>query len=195
MRVFSCEEQKSLVQYLTQEMDVYKLGVLFALYTGVRIGELCALLWEDLDEDGVTIRKTVQRLKKESGDGTELVVGAPKTGSSLRRIPIPSFLLPYINEFKKDGQVHFISTDDFPIVEPRVMQYKLKQYLGELGIEGATFHTLRHTFATRCIEAGVDSRTLSAILGHSTIVTTLDRYVHISETQKRTNIEKLELYL
>ena len=75
------------------------------------------------------------------------------------------------------------------------MQYKLKQYLGELGIEGATFHTLRHTFATRCIEAGVDSRTLSAILGHSTIVTTLDRYVHISETQKRTNIEKLELYL
>ena len=194
MRVFSREEQRCLERYLFDRMDIYKFGVLLTLYTGLRVGELCALQWEDIQPDSITVRKTMQRLRKEDGRGSEVVIGEPKTPTSARVIPIPSFLGEYVESFKEQGkeQTYFLGTSGQTIVEPRVMQYKFKQYLHDLGIEGATFHTLRHTFATRCVECGFELKSLSEVLGHSKIEIILNKYVHSSMNLKRKNMEKLK---
>lgn len=193
MRVLSEDEQKTLVCYLLTDMDIYKLGVLTALYTGLRIGELCALRWEDIDKDAIKVRRTMQRLRNKEGTGTELYIGPPKTETSARIIPIPSFLKEKIDLFRKenDKQTYFLSVKDMPITEPRVMQYKFKKYLKDSGIDKANFHALRHSFATRCVEVGFDIKSLSNILGHSSSVVTVDRYVHSSFSLKKQNMELL----
>ena len=197
MRVLSVEEQQQLVAYLLKDMDIYKFGVLLALYTGLRIGELCALQWGDIKDGILTVRKTMQRLKSQDESKTELSIGTPKTSTSLRAIPLPSFLLPYLHLFDRDRQPHeyVLGTEDFPIVEPRVMQYKLDGYTKDLHIENVTPHTLRHSFATRCIECGMDVKTLSCILGHASVATTMNRYVHISAGYMKASLEKLQLFM
>ncbi len=193
MRVLSEEEQKKLVKYLINDMDIYKLGVLTALYTGLRVGELCALQWDDIVDDAITIRRTVQRLRKNDGVGTELYIGPPKTKTSARIIPIPSFLNKKIEYFRNAnrGQTYFLGTEKIPVIEPRIMQYKFKKYMEELDISDATFHCLRHSFATMCITVGFDVKSLSTILGHASSITTLDRYVHSSFALKKSNMELL----
>ena len=197
MRVFSQEEQKKLVIYLNQNMDIYKFGVLLTLYTGLRVGELCALKWEDIEDDCIHVRHTMLRLQKGNGAGTEIIVGSPKTRKSQRIIPLPSVLLNRTEQFRNccHGQTYLLGTNTLPIVEPRVMQYKFKQYLKDLDIKDATFHTLRHSFATRCIECDMEIKSLSEILGHSDVKTTLNRYVHSSLNQKRMQMEKLSFLL
>lgn len=195
MRVLSKEEQNKLVKYLLEDLDICKLGVLVALYTGLRIGELCALEWSDIGEDLIKVRRTMQRLKSATGSGTELVVGAPKTGTSNRDIPLPAFLQELIKAHRgrSSGKIYFLShPDGFP-VEPRTLQYKFKKYLKDAGISPANFHALRHTFATRCVESGFEIKSLSEVLGHSNIQTTLNRYVHSSFELKRSNMERLRL--
>ena len=192
IRVFSSEEQKRLVSYLYEDMDLYKFGVLLALYTGLRIGELCALKWDDIYDDRIKIRRTVQRLRKADGSGTELHVSAPKTGASVREIPVPSFLSELIETYRKRSCSEYIlGTDTIPISEPRVMQNKFQKYMSDLGIEGATFHSTRHSFASRCVECGVESKVLSELMGHSSISITLQRYFHPSFEFKRNSLEKL----
>lgn len=197
MRVFSVEEQRRLVDYLLQDLDLYKLGILIALYTGVRIGELCALHWKDIANNSIAVRRTMQRLQRGDGKGTELYIGPPKTDSSTRVIPLPSFLVslvePFRNAQKEDD--YFLSTCPYKITEPRNLQYKFKKYLTEAGIEKANFHALRHTFATRCVECGFELKSLSEILGHANVQTTLNRYVHSSFELKRVNMELLSLNL
>ena len=196
MRVLSQAEQHRLVEYLKKDMDIYKLGVLIALYTGVRVGELCALQWGDLEDNCLKIRRTMLRLQKEDAKGTELIIGPPKTKKSIRIIPILSSLKEYISLFDSDhlpGE-YLISNQWNHQTEPRVMQYKFQKYLKDLDIQGASFHTLRHTFATRAVEAGMDIKSLSEILGHSNVQTTLNRYVHSSLSHKRANVEKLTTF-
>ena len=195
MRVLSPEEEKKLVAFLLQDMDVYKLGVLLALYTGLRIGELCALRWEDFENDCIKIRGTMQRLQKEDRQGTAVIIVAPKTESSMRTIPLPVFLVAQMEVFRNGDQEYILGTDKLPVVEPRVMQYRFKRYLKQLNIENATFHTLRHTFATRCVEKSFDVKTLSEILGHSSVTVTLNLYVHSSLEFKRASMQKLQLAL
>lgn len=196
MRVLTQVEQAKLEAYLLRDMDIYKFGVLLTLYTGLRIGELCALQWCNVNKEGISVCKTMQRLQKESGYGSEIFVGTPKTRTSARIIPLPSFLFEYIDFFKQERgpNDYVLSTDERHIVEPRVMQYRFKKYMQDLGIEGATFHTLRHSFATRCIDIyNFEIKTLSEILGHSTVEMTLNRYVHSSMELKRSNMERLQL--
>lgn len=190
-RVLSSEEHKRLTAYLLKDIDDYKFAVLLALNTGIRIGELCALKWEDITDKYIIIDKTMQRLK---GDryGTNIVVGTPKTDSSKRIIPLPEFLVPLADKFRKEGR-YVISTNRSPYCEPRTVQQRFKEITREVGLEDVTFHTLRHTFATRCIEAGFDVKTLSEILGHSDVKTTLNRYVHSSFELKQQNMAKLSL--
>ena len=197
MRVLTKEEQKKLVKFLTEKMDIYKLGVLVSLYTGIRVGELCALKWENMTNDSIKIRETMQRLQKADGKGTTLHIGPPKTETSIRTIPVPSFLSPYIEQFREErkDQMFFLGKDEKGIIEPRTMQYKFKAFLEEAGIEKANYHALRHTFATRCIELGFEVKSLSEILGHSSVSTTLGKYVHASYELKKTNMEKLSLPL
>lgn len=196
MRVLSASEQQTLVKHLLIDTDIYKLGILVALYMGLRIGELCGLRWSDISEDCIKIRRTVQRLKKTDGSGTELHIGSPKTDSSARIIPIPSFLQPLIDNFRpSNDERYFLAGHSTDIPEPRKMQYKFKRYLQAAGIEKANFHALRHTFATRAVECGFEIKSLSEVLGHSNVNITLNKYVHSSFELKQENMERLKLNL
>lgn len=192
MRVFSAQEQRVITEYLLQQIDIHKFGVLLALYTGMRIGELCALRWDDITDEHIVINKTMMRIKNEQSK-TEVKIGSPKSESSNRIIPTPKCLLPMINQFRSNGYV--LSNDKLKYTEPRLMQIKFGQMIAECNIEKTNFHALRHTFATRCIEAGVDVKTLSELLGHSDVKTTLNRYVHSSFELKQKSMEQLEMSL
>lgn len=189
MRVFSQKEQQILVRHLLLQSDIFSFGILIALFTGMRIGEICALEWLDITENTIHISKTMQRLKNSNGV-TEVMILPPKTDSSDRIIPIPSALKPVIEQHRKTcGFV--LAQGNGKITEPRLLQNKFAKCLTECGIEKANFHTLRHTFATRCIESGVDIKTLSEILGHSDVKTTLNKYVHSSFDLKQKSVDKL----
>ena len=192
MRVLSVDEQLQLTTYLNSNIDVFKLGILIALYTGVRVGELCALKWDDITDEYIQINKTMMRIKTDNGK-TEIRIGSPKSDSSKRLIPTPQCLLPLINQYRNSGYV--LSTDKLNFTEPRLMQIKFEKMIKECGLNKTNFHALRHTFATRCIEAGVDVKTLSEILGHSDVKTTLNRYVHSSFELKQKSMKQLELSL
>lgn len=187
LRVLSCQEQAVLESFLFENTNSYKLGILIALYTGIRIGELCALQWDDIQLDRIIINKTVQRLK--NGDKTVLSVTAPKTSSSIRDIPIPKFLTKYLEAFREKGSV--VKNNKGNSVEPRLMQMTFEKYIKECGLAKTNFHALRHTFATRCVETGFDIKSLSDILGHSDVKTTLNRYVHSTMNQKKKNMDLL----
>lgn len=191
-RVLSVSEQKVLSEYLCSDVDIHKFGILLALYTGIRVGELCALKWEDITDEHIVINKTMMRIKNDTGK-TEIKIGSPKSNSSKRIIPTPQCLLSLINRFRKDGYV--LSSDKLEFTEPRLMQIKFEKVIKACKIEKTNFHALRHTFATRCIEAGVDVKTLSEMLGHADVKTTLNRYVHSSFELKQKSMQQLELSL
>jgi integrase len=190
MRVLSVNEQKTFESYLKSDVDNYKFGVLFALYTGVRIGELCALQWKDIKNGTVRINKTMYRLR--SDNGSSVVIDTPKTVNSNRTIPLPKFLNKYVELFRGNPDEYVLSSKRLSIVEPRLMQIKFKKMTQECNFENVTFHTLRHTFATRCVECGFDIKSLSEILGHADVKTTLNKYVHSSMELKQSNMDKLE---
>ncbi|MGN0520853.1 MAG: tyrosine-type recombinase/integrase [Candidatus Fimenecus sp.] len=192
MRVLSIDEQRILTEHLYANMDIYSFGILLALYTGIRVGELCALQWQDITEEYIEINKTMFRAKNENGK-TEVKIGVPKTDCSKRRIPTPQCLLALLNQYKKSGYV--LSTDKLPFTEPRLLQFKFEKIIAASGLEKTNFHALRHTFATRCVEAGVDVKTLSEILGHADVKTTLNRYVHSSFALKQKSMAQFELFL
>ena len=189
MRVLSVIEQKRLENYLYDKIDSYKFGILLALYTGIRIGELCALQWDDVRDDCIIISKTMHRINV--GNHTILEVTEPKTISSNRVIPIPLFFQKNIIEFRKPTGSVLLNRNGKP-VEPRLMQMKFEKSIESCGLPRTNFHALRHTFATRCIEAGFDIKSLSEILGHADVKTTLNKYVHSSYELKQRNMELLK---
>lgn len=197
MRVLSRSEEQRLLQLLFDNTDRYKLGVLLCLYTGIRIGELCALQWDSISFADRTLRvkHTMQRLQTADNDSeckTHIRITEPKSFSAIRTIPLPDFLLQKMKLFAESPSAYLLSGDRNQYIEPRTMQYKFKRFLSDANICDANFHSLRHTFATRCIEVGFDVKTLSEILGHSSVKITLDKYVHSSMEQKRNNMEKLQ---
>ena len=199
MRVLSRQEQSSLVAVLISDMDVHKLGILLCLYTGMRIGEVCALQWQDIspDFDKLSVRQTLQRVKN-TGDGvekTKILIDTPKSARSVRDIPIPKFMSAYLSRFVGDSRSFLLCTADAAYTEPRTMQNHFARNARAACIAGANYHTLRHTFATRCVEAGVDIKSISEMLGHANVSFTLNRYVHSSFDQKREGMNKLEQYI
>lgn len=190
-RVLSEFEQQTLVHFLLSQDDIFSFGILLSLYTGLRIGEVCALKWEDFSGSTIHVGKTMQRLKGNSGK-TEIMILPPKTSSSDRIIPLPEVLLPIIEKYRKSSS-YVLSQPNGKWVEPRLMQNRFAECVKACRLEGVHFHTLRHTFATRCIESGMDVKTLSEILGHSDVKTTLNRYVHSSFELKKRSIDKLSL--
>ena len=183
--ILSKSEQSKLMSQLGD--DLTSLGVALSLHTGIRIGELCALQWKDIDlaNRTITVRKTVQRIKNFGGKtATKLVITEPKSASSARIIPIPDCLVAMLERFK-DSAEKYVLSDNCKPVEPRTLQYRFAAILKKANLPSVHFHSLRHAFATNCISLGFDVKTLSEILGHSSVEITLNRYVHSSLDRKR----------
>lgn len=183
------KDLKRLESYLLQNIDNDTcLGILAALYTGLRIGELCALTWDDIDlEAGILhVRNNIQRVQDfEGAKKTKILFLCPKTAYSIRDIPIPPVLLHILQLSRKQPAAPFISGARGIWMDPRTLQYRFQKILSRCNIEHFKFHMLRHAFATRCMEKGFDSKSLSEILGHSSIQITLNMYVHSTLKQKR----------
>ena len=186
-RVLSRAEQEALRSTALAKND---LPTLLSLYTGMRLGEVCALKWTDIDwEKGtVTIRRTVQRTAGVEGGGgrrTVLTIGTPKSKRSHRVLPIPEFVLALLKSaFHAADTGNLFIFGKTGVAEPRTVQRRFQRLIRPLGISGVHFHTLRHSFATRLLELGVDIQTVSVLLGHKSAKTTLDFYGHsLSEQQ------------
>lgn len=195
-RVLSRDEQTQLVRYLLTDTDACKFGVLLMLLSGVRIGELCALKWGNIDlkEQTIRITATLQRLHDtamESEGRTRVVIGAPKSDTSVRTIPLTDYAATLCRIFAVRNAAAYILTGTENYMEPRSLQYRIEKYTKECGLEGVHAHTLRHTFATRAVEVGFEIKSLSEVLGHANTTITLERYVHSSMELKRSNMDKL----
>lgn len=196
VRVLDTEEEAALLECLACGMDLCKFGVYLALRTGMRIGEVCALRWQDisLQTSTISVCHTVQRIRcADSGKNrTKLVMGTPKSDSSYRTIPLMPDIESLCVHFDPALPEAFVLTGTKQCMDPRKLQRRLQGYLEQCGICEAHFHTLRHTFATRCVEVGFDVKTLSEILGHSDTVITLNKYVHPNLDLKRENMSRLK---
>jgi len=195
IEILNTDKRTALEKILMDSDDTTSLGILFSLYTGIRIGELCGLQWKDIDYGArtVSICRTVERiadLDPSSSRKTKVIISESKTETSIRVIPLPSFLVEYLKKFDYHPGRYLITGRNTPI-EPHCFYIRYKNFLKSHNIDEYTFHALRHTFATRCVEEGFDTKSLSEILGHSNISTTLAIYVHPSIEQKRAQMEKL----
>lgn len=197
LNILSIEKQEILEQELLTNMNEEKLLIYITLYTGLRIGEACALRWEDMDFNSkiIYVRQTVSRVwHRENGKKrSKLIIGPPKTKSSFRCIPMCSKLYAVLSKFtlrKKHGYV-LPNLNDGGFISPRTFEYRYKKILKACHLDPVNYHALRHTFATRCIERGVDIKSLAEVLGHADASITLNTYVHSSIELKRIQLEKL----
>lgn len=196
--VLSVSEQEKLEKHLLKQTDLPKLGVYLCLYTGLRIGELCALKWSDIDLENeiLSVNKTMQRIQNtddNSNSKTKIIIEVPKSDTSIREIPLSKHIIKLLKKYKPmNRNSSYFLTGNIDYIEPRTLQNKFKKYLENAEIKDINFHALRHTFATRAIESGMDVKSLSEILGHSTVKITLEKYVHITMEQKRKQINKLK---
>lgn len=182
-QLLNISQQKILQDYLLYLNTSTSIGIYLCMFTGLRIGELCALKWSDidLDERMLHINKTAQRLIINNKSSVSLT--PPKTGNSIRIIPLPAFLVKKLEEFKTDNDCFLLSGTN-KIVEPRCLTYRFKTILKKANLPMVKFHSLRHTFATNCLQQKFDIKTLSEILGHANVNVTMKIYVHSSMERK-----------
>ncbi|MGN1375060.1 MAG: tyrosine-type recombinase/integrase [Prevotella sp.] len=196
IKVFSIEQQKMLMEHLKSHFSFRNLGLYICLCTGIRIGEICALKWDDIHLDSriIMINRTIERVYIIDKDKkyTKIIIGSPKTGTSRREIPISTELIKILKPIMTliNGNYYVLTNNENPI-EPRIYRRHYINTLKLLKLPNIKFHGLRHTFATRCIESNCDYKTVSSILGHANISTTLNLYVHPDIGQKRKCIDKM----
>jgi integrase len=196
IEVLTRSDQKKIMNYIQEHFTFRNLGVYMCLSSGMRIGEVCALTWEDIDTDNgvISINRTIQRIYviEDGNRKTELILDTPKTKNSIREIPISKDLLRILKPFKKIvNPSFFVLTNDAKPTEPRTYRSYYKNLMTALNMPELKFHGLRHSFATRCIESNCDYKTVSVLLGHSNISTTLNLYVHPNMEQKKKAIEQM----
>lgn len=197
MQVFTREEQRRLVTYLLENLTPLNLGILLSLFSGLRIGEICGIRWGDIDFTYGTLRvnRTVIRisdLNGETGRRTKVVVTDPKTVHSIRTIPVPGDVLSLLEKFRREED-YYLLTGTGKCMEPRTMLSNYKSVLKAAGLPDYRYHTLRHTFASRCVEQDFDMKSLSEIMGHANVKITMDRYVHPSMEYKKQQMDRLTL--
>lgn len=196
LEVLSICNQKKLMKYINENFTFKNLGIYICLSARLRIGEICALAWNDIDVDAgvIYIRKTIERIYIVEGEKryTELIIGTPKTKNSIREIPMTGDMMKMIKPLKKVvNENFFVLTNESKPTEPRTYRNYYNKLMDKLDIPKLKFHGLRHSFATRCIESNCDYKTVSVILGHSNISTTLNLYVHPNMEQKKKCIDKM----
>lgn len=189
--------QRKIMQYVREHFTFRNLGILICLSTGMRIGEICALKWSDIDlvEGVIRVSRSLQRIYMLRPDGsryTEIVESTPKTSNSMREIPLSRDLKAIIKPLSKIVNTdYYVLTNEGKPTEPRTYRMYYRALMQELDMPRLKFHGLRHSFATRCIESGCDYKTVSALLGHANISTTLNLYVHPNLDQKRRVIDQM----
>lgn len=205
MRVFTLAEQKRLEYAIAKSCDASAFGITLCLYTGLRLGELCALQWGNisLELGTLTVRRTLQRIQKPCATSrTQIIIDTPKSQKSARTVPLSPLVLHKLKQYQKalpselkQPQAYVFSQQKCggsSYIEPRLFEKRFARILAHASIETANFHALRHTFSTRCVELGMDTKSLSEILGHSNVSITLNRYVHSFMEQKRKEISRLD---
>ena len=196
LEVLSVVNHKKILDYVQHNFTFMSLGIYISLSTGLRIGEICALKWSDINvADGtITVQRTIERIYVVEGEKkhTQLVINTPKTVNSCREIPMSKELLAMVKPMKKvvNGDFYVLTNEERP-TEPRTYRNYYNRLMEKLEIPKLKYHGLRHSFATRCIEAGCDYKTVSVLLGHSNISTTLNLYVHPNMEQKKRCINKM----
>ena len=190
--VLTKREQNKITNYVLENINSKNIGLLISLYSGIRIGELCALRWEDVDfkKNSLTINKTIQRvyIKDKDKNISKVIITTPKTKNANREIPINKDFLEILKKIKSDKK-NYILTGNEKYIEPRTYRKYFNKVLDELKIKHFNFHSLRHTFATNCISLGVDYKTVSELLGHANVNITLNLYVHPRYSQKKKCID------
>ena len=194
--VLSKADQKKFMEHLRNNFTFKNLVIFICLSTGMRIGEICGLRWCDVDtvEGVIKVRHTLQRIYIIEGETrhTELLLDIPKTANSVRDIPMSSELLKMLKSLNKVvNENYYVISNDIKPIEPRTYRNYYKKLCKQLDIPELKFHGLRHSFATRCIESKADYKTVSVLLGHSNISTTLNLYVHPNKEQKKKTIDKM----
>lgn len=193
LQVLTVREQKKLEKFCLNSYEQKYIGIVIALYTGLRIGELCALTWGNIDLKNrrIQITRTLQRIYLQKSK-TQILIDSPKSSKSIRKIPMNDKVYEILKNLKnKNEDTDFLLTGDRRYIEPRRYQYSFSKVLREIGLKDYNFHILRHTFATNCIKVGMDAKSLSEILGHSTVNITLNKYVHSSDKIKKKFLQKL----
>lgn len=194
--VLTKQDQKKIMDYLRDNFTFRNLGIFICLSTGMRIGEICGLRWCDVDvtEGVIKVRHTLQRIYIIEGEQkhTELLLDTPKTSNSIRDIPMSTELLKMIRSISKVvNENYYVISNDINPIEPRTYRNYYKKLCKKIDVPELKFHGLRHSFATRCIESKADYKTVSVLLGHSNISTTLNLYVHPNKEQKKKCINKM----
>lgn len=190
---FTVQEQKLLERVAYESKKTKLFGIILCLYSGLRIGELLALRWEDIDTRKGLLNVTKTCFDGKDADGKyKRMEDTPKTSSSIRTIPLPKQIIPLVKEYKAKSRFEYVvASDDERIISVRSYQRSFELLQKKLGIPHKGFHSLRHTFATRALENGMDVKTLSEIMGHKTPAVTLSRYVHSLPEHKRAMMDRL----
>ena len=174
------KEQKKLETYAMVSDSINRIGVFLCLYTGIKIGELCGLMWRDVcfRKNQICVSRTVQRIKNQENDSQKktMVVNLELTGKLRRSIPLVDFLIDMLLEHKESSIGEYVISQNGQLVEPRKMQYRLKKLLAEAGLPPICFNALRHTFVLRALESDFDITALSEILGHASVQVTYSKY-------------------
>ena len=196
IEVLTVEHHKKILDFIQQNFTFRNLGIYISLTTGLRIGEICGLKWEDIDiaSGTISVKRTIERIYIAEGTHkcTKLIINTPKTKNALRDIPITKELLTMIKPLKRVMNDNFyVLTNDEKPTEPRTYRNYYHRLMKRLNIPRLKYHGLRHSFATRCIESNCDYKTVSVLLGHSNITTTLNLYVHPNMEQKKRCIAKM----
>lgn len=196
LEVLTIAHHKKILDFIKENFTFRNLGIYISLTTGLRIGEICGLKWSDIDvcNETITVRRTIERIYMVEGDckHTELVINTPKTKNSCREIPINKELLAMVKPLKKVVNNEFyVLTNEKKPTEPRTYRNYYYRLMKRLEIPRLKYHGLRHSFATRCIESNCDYKTVSVLLGHANITTTLNLYVHPNMEQKKRCITKM----
>ena len=197
LKIISYETQNRLIQSVYLNLNRKTFGILICLYTGLRIGEICGLKDSDFNFETQTLNvsRTLQRVYKKDLNGigkSKLIETSPKSRTSTREIPLSQILLPIFNRFNVMGSTNYFLSGTEKCIEVRTYRSFFENFLIQNNIEKFNFHSLQHTFATRCIEAGADCKTVSEILGHATVNMTLNLYVHPQMEQKRRCVNMLK---
>ena len=195
--LLSAAQQKSLIQYCRESHSLVGICCFLSMFTGLRIGELCALRWEniDLEQKVIHVRNTVQRISvHDTKRKSAVMVTSPKTETSLRDIPLPEFLVRQLKAVRCKGNCYLVSGSE-KLIEPRSFTNRFKSFLKKANLPSVKFHSLRHTFATNFLRTTNDIKSLSELLGHSSANVTLRIYIHSSMERKTACMESMQTLL